>query len=58
MAVFHPQVEELDQRRCQWLSDLDRFKSALRAKCAEPKVLEYVNEAFGRFIERIQRLAN
>jgi len=58
MQVFQPQVNELGRLHRQWLSDLDSYKSALRAKGAEPKVLEYVNEAFGRLAERIQQLAN
>ena len=41
----------------QWLSDLETFKSSLRAQGAEPKALEYVNEAFGRLAERIKKLA-
>ena len=58
MAVFQPQVDELNQRYRQWLADVDCFKDALRANGAEQMVLEYVNEAFGRFVERIQRLAS
>ncbi|WP_236610616.1 hypothetical protein [Verminephrobacter aporrectodeae] len=42
---------------CKWLSDLDSFKSALCKQGAEPKVLEYVNEAFGRLAERIRQIA-
>lgn len=57
IQVFQHQVNELGRLRQQWLSDLQSFKSALRAKGAEPKVLEYVNEAFGRLAERIERLA-
>ncbi|HBO8665234.1 TPA: transposase, partial [Pseudomonas aeruginosa] len=41
----------------QWLSDLEAFKDSLRTQGAEPKVLEYVNEAFGRLAERIKQLA-
>ena len=41
----------------QWLADLESFKSSLRAQGAEPMVLEYVNEAFGRLAERIEKLA-
>ncbi|RQA07188.1 transposase, partial [Pseudomonas aeruginosa] len=39
------------------LSDLEAFKDSLRTQGAEPKVLEYVNEAFGRLAERIKQLA-
>ena len=52
-----PQVREMDQLHQQWLSDLERFKRALRAQGAEPRALEYVNEAFGHIAERIKQLA-
>ena len=52
-----PQIHEMDKLHQQWLSDLERFKSALRAQGAEPRALEYVNEAFGRLAERIRQLA-
>jgi len=39
------------------LSDLDAFKDSLRTQGAEPKVLEYMNEAFDRMAERIEQLA-
>ena len=52
-----PQVREMDQLHQQWLSDLESFKSALRAQGAEPRALEYVNEAFGHLAERIKKLA-
>ncbi|MCB1919595.1 MAG: transposase [Candidatus Competibacteraceae bacterium] len=51
------QVREMNQCYQQWLSDLERFKSALQAQGAEPKALEYVNEAFGHIAERIKQLA-
>ena len=57
LQVFQPQVNELGRLHRQWLSDLDSFKSSLCAQGAEPKVLEYVNEAFGRLTERIKQLA-
>ncbi|MFZ4539552.1 transposase [Propionivibrio sp.] len=57
LQVFQPQVNELDRLHRQWLSDLDSFKSSLRAQGVEPKALEYVNEAFGRLAERIKKLA-
>ncbi|MBV9227603.1 MAG: hypothetical protein JOY85_26520 [Acidobacteriaceae bacterium] len=41
----------------QWLSDVDRFQSSLRAQGAEPKALEYVKEGFSRLAERIKKLA-
>ncbi|HRY15590.1 MAG TPA: transposase [Candidatus Competibacteraceae bacterium] len=55
--VAQPQVHEMDQLHQQWLSDLERFKSALRAQGAESRALEYVNEAFGHIAERIKQLA-
>lgn len=44
----------MDKQHRQWLSDLESLKSALRAQGAETKVLEYVNEVFGRLAKRIQ----
>jgi transcriptional regulator with XRE-family HTH domain len=46
LQVFQPQVNDLGRLHRQWLSDLDSFKNTLRAQDAEPKSLEYVNEAF------------
>lgn len=57
LQVFRPQLDELGRLHRQWLADLDDFKSSLRAQGAEPKVHEYVNEAFGRLVERIKQLA-
>ena len=57
LQVFQPQVNEMDKLHRQWLSDLESFKSSLHAQGAEPKALEYVNEAFGRIVERIKKLA-
>ena len=54
---FRPQLDELGRLHRQWLSDLEAFKDSLRTQGAEPKVLEYVNEAFGRLAERIKQLA-
>jgi hypothetical protein len=47
----------MDQLHQQWLSDLESFKSALRAQGAESMALEYVSEAFGHLAERIKKLA-
>ena len=58
LQVFQPQVNELGKLHRQWLSDLENFKNSLRAQGAEPKTLEYVNEAFGRLTERIKKLAS
>ena len=57
LQVVQPQVNEMDKLHQQWLSDLESFKSSLRAQGAEPMALEYVNEAFGRLAERIKKLA-
>ena len=51
------QVNEMDELYRQWLSDVDSFKSSLRAQGAEPKALEYMNEGFSRLAERIKKLA-
>ena len=56
--VFQPQVNEMGKPHRQWISDLESFKSSLRAQGVEPKALEYVNEAFGRLAERIKKLAD
>ncbi|HPE73864.1 MAG TPA: transposase [Candidatus Competibacter sp.] len=55
--VAQSQVREMDRLHQQWLSDLERFKRALQAQGAEPRALEYVNEAFGHLAERIKQLA-
>ena len=57
LQVFQAQVNELSRLHGQWLADLDSFKSSLRAHDADPKTLEYVDEAFGRMVERIRQLA-
>ncbi len=57
LQAFQPRLNELGRLHRQWLSELDDFKSSLRAQGAEPKVLEYVNEAFRRLAERIKQLA-
>jgi hypothetical protein len=54
---FQPQVNQMGKLHRQWLSDLESFKSSLRAQGVEPRALEYVNEAFGRFAERIKKLS-
>jgi hypothetical protein len=58
LQVFQPQVNELGRLHRQWLSDLDSFKSALRMQGVEAKAVEYMDEAFGRLIERIKQLAD
>lgn len=57
LQVFQPQVNELRKLHRQWLSDLDSFKSSLRAHGTETKALEYVDDAFGRLAERIKKLS-
>jgi hypothetical protein len=55
---FQPQLNQMGKLHRQWLSDLENFKSSLRAQGVEPKALEYVNEAFGHFVERINKLSS
>lgn len=57
LHVFELQVHELGKLHQQWRSDLESFKNSLHTQNAEPLVLEYVNEAFGRLAERIKKLA-
>ena len=58
LQVFQPQVKEMDKLHQQWIADLEIFRGVLRTQGAEPKTLEYVNEMFQRFAERIKKLAN
>jgi len=55
--AYQSQINELDKLHRQWLSDLENFKNSLRAQDTEPRVLEYVNEAFGLLAKRIEKLA-
>ena len=57
LQVFQPQVNEMGKLHQQWLADLENFKNSLSAQGAEPRALEYVNEAFGRLAERVKKLA-
>ena len=57
LQVVRPKINDMDKLHRQWLSDLERFKSSLREQGVEPMTLEYVNEAFGRLAERIEKLA-
>jgi vacuolar-type H+-ATPase subunit I/STV1 len=57
LQVFQSQVDELGRLHRQWLSDLDSFKSTLRAQGVEPKALKYVDEALGLLVERVRQLA-
>jgi hypothetical protein len=57
LQVFQPQIKELDKLHQQWISDLAIFKDSLRAGGAEPKALEYIEEAYARLAERIKKLA-
>jgi hypothetical protein len=51
------QIKDMDELYRQWLSDVDRFQSSLRAQGAERKALEYVTEGFSRLAERIKKFA-
>jgi hypothetical protein len=57
LQVFQPKSTSWAGCIRQWPSDVDGFKNSLRAQGAEPKALEYVNEAFSRLTERIKELA-
>ncbi|MDP9123900.1 MAG: hypothetical protein M3N82_04775 [Pseudomonadota bacterium] len=50
------QVDATDTLYQKWLSDVESFKAGLRG-LGEPKALNYVDEVFGRFAVRIERLA-
>jgi hypothetical protein len=56
LKLFQPQIDEMNRLYRQWLGDLERFKSSLRAQGVEDKALEYMNEAFGRLTDRIKNL--
>ncbi|RMO63224.1 transposase [Pseudomonas marginalis] len=58
LQVLQPHIKDLERLHGQWLSDLDNFKTSLREQGAEPQVLDYANEAFGRWVERIKQLAS
>ncbi|WP_258019380.1 hypothetical protein [Pseudomonas chlororaphis] len=45
LQVLQPHLKELGRKHRQWLFDVDDFKTSLRAQGAEPKVLDYANEA-------------
>lgn len=55
--MFQPQLSEFNMMHRQWLADLEHFKISLRTQGVNPKAIEYVNEAFGRLVERIKPLA-
>lgn len=57
LAVFQPQVSELNKLHRQWLSDLEDFKTSLRAQHIEPKTIEAISEVFERLAKRIKTLA-
>ena len=57
LKFFQPQLDEMNGLYRQWLVDLEKFKASLRAFGADPKMLAYVNEAFGQIAERLKKLA-
>jgi hypothetical protein len=57
LKFFQPQLDEMNGLYRQWLVDLEKFKASLRAFGADPKMLAYVNEAFGQLAERLKKLA-
>jgi hypothetical protein len=52
-----PPRAALDAQHQQWLADLDHFQRTLQAQGVAPLALDYVHEAFSRFVERLQILA-
>jgi len=58
LQVFQRQLNEMNEMHRQWLCDLESLKSSLRAQGAEPRVMAYVDEAFGRLAGRIKELAS
>ena len=57
LDIFRPQVIETDKAYRKWLVDLESFKESLRAGGTNAKAMEYVNEAFGRLADRIEKLS-
>jgi len=51
-------VQELDKWRQQWLDGLERYKQALRAEGVDTRTLATMEEAYGRFTQRIEALAH
>jgi hypothetical protein len=57
LEMFRLQVAEMDKAYRKWLTDMESFKNSLRAAGTDAKAMEYVSEAFGRFADRIEKLA-
>ena len=57
LETFQLQVSKMNLLHRQWLVDLESFKNALQAQGAEPKMMAYMNEAFGHLANRIKMLA-
>ncbi len=57
LDIFRPQVVEMDKTYRKWLTDMESFKNSLRAAGTDAKAMEFVTEAFGRFADRIEKLA-
>lgn len=56
-TIFQNQAIELHRLHQQWLSDLSRFKNALREQNTDPRALGYVDKTFEQISERIKQLA-
>ena len=57
LRVLQPQVNAIDALHRNWLAHVEGFKAGLRGLGVESKALGYVDEVFGRFAVRIERLA-
>ena len=54
LHVVELPVNELAQMHRQWLADPERLKISLRTQGAEPRIQQFVNEAFERPAKRIE----
>lgn len=51
-------LQELEKWQQQWLDGLERYKQALRAEGVDTRTLATMEEAYGRFTQRIAALAH
>ena len=51
-------LQELDKWQQQWLDGLERYKQALRAEGVDARTLATMEEAYGRFTQRMAALAH
>lgn len=57
LSIFDSKIKELNVNHTQWISDLNDFKSTLRASGIDPQVLDYVDQVYGNLAERIRNAA-